>query len=54
MTIGKPKKLFLVTTGNLKNKQLFNLFRNNASIVRNALDRSSFIELSNEGITEHK
>ena len=54
MTVGKPKKLFLITTGNLKNKQLFNLFRNNALIVRNALDRSSFIELSNEGITEHK
>ena len=54
MTLGKPKKLFLITTGNLKNKQLFNLFRNNALLIKNALDRSTFIELSNEGITEHK
>lgn len=54
MTLGKPKKLFLITTGNLKNRQLFNLFRNNALLIKNALNRSSFVELSNEGITEHK
>ena len=54
MTLGKPKKLFLITTGNLKNRQLFNLFRNNSLIIKNALDRSSFVELSNEGITEHE
>jgi len=53
MTLGKPEKLFLITTGNLKNNQLFNLFRNNALIIKNALERSSFIELSNDGITEH-
>ena len=29
MTEGKPAKLFLITTGNLKNRQLFDLFRNN-------------------------
>jgi predicted nuclease of predicted toxin-antitoxin system len=54
MTLGKPKKLFLITTGNLKNKQFFNLFRNNALIIKNALNRSSFVELSNEGIIEHQ
>jgi predicted nuclease of predicted toxin-antitoxin system len=54
MTLGKPKKLFLIATGNLKNRQLFNLFRNNALIIKNALNRSNFVELSNEGITEHK
>ena len=54
MTLGKPKKLFLITTGNLKNRQLFNLFRNNDLIIKNALNRSSFLELSNEGITEHE
>lgn len=53
MKLRKPKKLFLITTGNLKNNQLFNLFRSNALIIRNALERSSFIELSNEGLTEH-
>lgn len=54
MTLGKPKKLFLITTGNLKNRQLFNLFRNNTLIIKNALKRSSFVELNNEGITEHR
>lgn len=54
MTLGKPKKLFLITTGNLKNSQLFALFRSNGLIVMNALNRSSFVELSNEGLIEHK
>jgi predicted nuclease of predicted toxin-antitoxin system len=54
MALERPKKLFLITTGNLKNRQLFDLFRSNSLILKNALERSSFIELSNEGITEHK
>jgi len=54
MALGKPAKLFLITTGNLKNRQLFDLFRNNALIIKNALQRSSFVELSSEGIIEHK
>lgn len=29
-------------------------FRNNTLIIKNALNRSSFVELSNEGITEYK
>ena len=53
MTLGKPKKLFLITTGNLKNRQLFDLFRNNLMVIKNALDRSNFVELNNEGIIEH-
>ena len=54
MTLRKPKNLFLITTGNLKNRQLFDLFRNNTLIIKKALNRSSFVELSNEGITEYK
>jgi predicted nuclease of predicted toxin-antitoxin system len=53
MALGQPRKLFLITTGNLKNRQLFDLFRNNALIIKNALNKSSFVELSNEGIVEH-
>lgn len=53
MALGKPRKLFLITTGNLKNRQLFGLFRNNALIIKNALSKSSFVELNNEGIIEH-
>ena len=54
MALGKPKKLFLIKTGNLKNRQLFDLIRNNALVIMNALNKNSFIELSNEGITEHE
>jgi predicted nuclease of predicted toxin-antitoxin system len=54
MTVGKPAKLFLITTGNLKNRQLFDVFRNNILIIKNALDRSSYVELNNEGIVEYK
>ena len=53
MTVGKPKKLFLITTGNLKNRQLFNLLRNNILVIKNALKRSDFVELSNDGLIEH-
>lgn len=53
MALGKPKKLLLVTTGNIKNKQLFNLFRDSFMIISNALEESSFIELNNEGIIIH-
>jgi predicted nuclease of predicted toxin-antitoxin system len=54
MALGKPKKLFLITTGNLKNRQLFDLFRNNAKIIKKALIKSSFVELNNEGIIEYE
>jgi len=54
MALGRPKKLFLIATGNLKNRQLFDLIRNNALIIKNALKKSSFVELSNEGIIEHE
>ena len=53
MGLDRPKKLFLVTTGNLKNRQLFDLFRNNILLIKNALGRSDFLELNNEGIIEH-
>lgn len=54
MTLNKPNKLFLITTGNLKNRQLFDLFRKNFILIQNALGRSRFIELNNEGIVEHE
>jgi predicted nuclease of predicted toxin-antitoxin system len=53
MALGKPKKLFLIATGNLKNRQLFDLFRTNTLLIKNALDKSSFVELSNEGLIQH-
>lgn len=54
MALNKPKKLFIITTGNLKNRQLFDLFRSNILVIKKALAHSNFIELNNEGIIEHK
>ncbi len=54
MVYKKPGRLFLITTGNLKNKQLFDLFRNNEDTIKKALSRSVFIELNNDGIIEHQ
>lgn len=53
MSLGKPKKLFLITTGNLQIRQLFDLFRKNSLIIKKGLQRSKFVELNNEGLTEH-
>lgn len=53
MALGKPKKLLLITTGNIKNQQLFDLFRNSFMIISKALEKNSFLELNNEGIIIH-
>lgn len=53
MALGKPKKLLLITTGNIKNRRLFDLFREFSSLIRIALETSTFIELSNKGIIQH-
>ncbi|RKQ51039.1 putative nuclease of predicted toxin-antitoxin system [Roseivirga pacifica] len=52
ITLSKPKRLFLITTGNTKNRKLFDLFRDNSLIIAQAVKRSSFLELNNEGIIE--
>lgn len=53
MALNSPRKLFMITTGNMKNKQLFDLFRRNTLLIRRALENSDFVELSNEGIVEY-
>ncbi len=54
MIFGQPKKLLLVTTGNLKNKQLFNLIRLNASKIKSLFASCSYVELSNDSIIGHE
>ncbi len=53
MGLDRPRRLFLVTTGNIKNRQLFDLFRTNILLIKNALNRSNFLELNNEGLIEY-
>lgn len=54
MALQRPKQLFLITTGNIGNRQLFDLIRNNAVQIRNLIETCNYIELSNEGIVGHE
>ena len=47
----QPKKLVLITTGNIKNKALFTLIKNNYKIIIDLLPNHSLIELNSFGIT---
>ncbi|WP_420582012.1 DUF5615 family PIN-like protein [Reichenbachiella sp.] len=53
MALQKPKFLFLITTGNIKNRQLFDLIRANAELIRAALETNHFVEMTNDGLIEH-
>ena len=45
-----PEKLLIVTTGNIKNKQLFDLWRNNWELIINLFETCNFVELSNNDV----
>jgi predicted nuclease of predicted toxin-antitoxin system len=45
-----PKKLLIVTTGNIKNNQLFSLWRNNLELIIFLLETHNLVELSNDDI----
>jgi len=50
MILDRPKKLFLITTGNISNRQLFNLIRSHTSTIKQLISTCNYIEMSNEGI----
>ena len=47
MHIKTPKKLLLITTGNIKNRDLFNLLKSNISLILDNFNTCSLVELSN-------
>lgn len=49
--LNKPEKLFLITSGNIKNKDFFVLFRNNFKTITELLSKHSLIELNSFDIT---
>lgn len=53
MVLNQPQKLFLVTTGNINNRDLFSLIRKNASVIKDLVNKCSYIEMSNEEIFGH-
>jgi predicted nuclease of predicted toxin-antitoxin system len=53
MIRNQPKKLFLITTGNIKNRNLFDLIRSNASDLKELITDCNYIEMSNEELFGH-
>lgn len=54
MILGKPKKLLLLTTGNIKNKALFDLIRNNAFKIKSLFETCRYVEVANDSIIGHE
>ena len=54
MTIQKPLKLLLVTTGNIKNSELEQIFTNNLSMLVNLFQSHDYIEISRDNIIVHQ
>lgn len=50
----KPRKLLILTTGNIKNKELFFLFDQFLLKIAEEFDDSDWLELSNEGLIVHQ
>ena len=42
-----PEKLLIVTTGNIKNKQMFDIWRNNWELIVDLFETCNLVELSN-------
>ncbi len=50
----KPIKLLLVSTGNIKNKQLLDIFRKNHLQLSELFKTVNFVEISSNGIASHE
>ncbi|MGB7394533.1 MAG: DUF5615 family PIN-like protein [Pricia sp.] len=48
----KPKKLLLVTTGNIPNKKLLEIFDSNIKVITEMLSKSNLVEISQTEIIE--
>lgn len=50
---GKPFKLLLVSTGNIRNQALFDLFRANMDVLIGMLEENTFVELHHASLSVH-
>ena len=50
----QPEKLLLITTGNMKNRQLFDLIRKHADNIRQLFAACNYVELNNDGLIGHE
>ncbi|PSR05700.1 MAG: hypothetical protein BRD50_00055 [Bacteroidetes bacterium SW_11_45_7] len=49
----EPKKLIMVKTGNIVNKNLLNLIAQNFEMLITMIERSNLVEISREELAEH-
>lgn len=49
-----PRQLLLVTTGNIKNKNLLDLFNQNLEQIISLFQHSTLVELNTQGIIVHE
>lgn len=54
MTIQQPYKLLLVSTGNIKNSELEQIFSNNLSMLVDLLEHHDYVEISRDEIIVHQ
>jgi predicted nuclease of predicted toxin-antitoxin system len=50
---GSPKKLLIVSTGNINNRNLIRLFENNLETLKSLFEENSVIEINEEDIQVH-
>jgi predicted nuclease of predicted toxin-antitoxin system len=50
----KPKKLFLITTGNISNPDLLKLFELNQSKILNLFNQHSLLEMNKQHLIVHR
>ena len=54
MILGQPKRLLLLTTGNIKNRALFDLIRHNALKIKALFETCNYVEMTNDSIIGHE
>lgn len=54
MTIGKPWKLLLITTGNIRNSELENIFDKNLTTIVAELQSHDYVEMNGNEIIVHQ
>lgn len=50
---GSPSRLLLISTGNISNRQLWEIVERHSTPIVSALNDSSFVELSQAGLVIH-
>ncbi|AHM62660.1 hypothetical protein D770_22065 [Flammeovirgaceae bacterium 311] len=54
MILQQPKRLLLITTGNIKNRRLFDLIRADAQIIKNLFNSCNYFEMTIGNIIGHE